>query len=112
MWNKTCTFNTSTFNSSKIACIYLLQILLLIDRTESWASPITYVYQASYDMNTNPDGSFVNPVYTSETLTSSDINSTGATPATYFWNVGAKDAGNNFSAWTLPWKLVISNTFI
>lgn len=111
VWNKTCV-STPVHLTPANNSVHLPSANTLIDWTEaeSWASPITYVYQASYDMNTNPDGSFVNPVYTSETLATSDINSTGATPATYFWNVRAKDAGNNFSAWTLPWKLVISNT--
>lgn len=111
VWNKTCV-STPVHLTPANNSVHLSSLNTLIDWTEStsWATPITYVYQASYDNNTNPDGSFVNPVYTSETLTTSDITSTGATPATYFWNVRAKDVANNFSAWTAPWKLVISNT--
>lgn len=111
VWNKTCV-STPVHLTPANNSVHLSSANTLIDWTEStsWASPITYVYQASYNNSTNPDGSFVSPVYTSDTLTTSDINSTGATPATYFWNVRAKDVANNFSAWTSPWKLVISNS--
>lgn len=111
VWNKTCVstpVHLTPANSSN----HLSSANTLIDWTDatSWAGPLSYVYQASNSMDTNPDGSFVSPVYTSETLNTSEIMSTNAAVATYFWNVRAQDAGSNFSNWTLPWKLVISNS--
>ena len=39
------------------------------------ATPVTYIYQASNSSATNPDGSFVTPIYTSGALTVSTVSS-------------------------------------
>lgn len=111
VWNKTCV-STPVHLTPANNSTHLSSANTLIDWTDSisWAGSLSYIYEASNSIDTNPDGSFVSPVYTSATLNSSEIISTNAPLATYFWNVRAQDAGANFSNWTLPWKLVISNS--
>jgi hypothetical protein len=74
------------------------------------AGGITYVYQASNSSTTNPDGSFVNPVYTSGPLTATMIPTPNTPAGTYFWHVQAKDADGNVSPWSGMWMFTIANT--
>lgn len=74
------------------------------------SSPVTYIYQASNSSATNPDGSFVSPVYTSGPLTESEIPTPGTPEGTYYWHVTATDAAGNTSAWSTTWSFTVNNT--
>ncbi len=85
---------------------------LLIDWSDVTdpSAPVTYVYQASNSAATNPDGSFVSPVYTSVPLAVSQIATGGTPEGVYYWHVKAVDAANNGSAWSSAWKITVDNT--
>lgn len=65
-------------------------------------TPITYVYESSNSINTQTDGSFVTPLYTSGTLVTSEIPVTGTGIGTYYWHVRAVDSKGNKSSWSTP----------
>lgn len=72
--------------------------------------PMTYVYQVSNSPLTNPDGSFVTPVYTSGPLSVSEIATPGTPAGTYYWHVKAVDSASNSSAWSTTWSVIVDNT--
>lgn len=77
------------------------------------ALPMTYFYEvATTDTSTNPDGSFVNPVYESAALSDSEIVTAGTGDGTYHWHVRAVDAAGNSSAWSAPWTVTVSNAAV
>lgn len=86
------------------------QTLIDWDDVSDPAGPITYKYESSAFSATNPDGSFMSPVYTSGVLSSSEIPTPGTPEGTYFWHVKAIDAAGNESGWSSAWKVVIDNT--
>lgn len=79
------------------------------DVTDS-SSPVSYVYQASNASSTNPDGSFVSPVYTSGPLAVSEIPTPGTAEGTYYWHVQAVDSAGNTSPWSTVWSFTVDNT--
>lgn len=79
------------------------------DVTDEVSNPVTYIYQSSVSSDTNPDGSFMTPAYTSGALASSEINAAGTPNGTYYWHVRAIDALGNQSAWTDPWQIIVLN---
>jgi hypothetical protein len=83
-----------------------------IDWTDSTdtSSPVTYIYQSSHSSDTNPDGSFTSPVYTSSPLTDSEIPTPGTPEGVYYWHVKAVDSAGNSSPWSVAWKIIIDNT--
>ncbi len=111
VWNKTCvpmpTHLSPADNSVRTTAE---QTLIDWSDVTNWFAPISYVYQAAYDTVTNPDGSFLSPVYTSTPLSVSEIPTPGTPPAVYYWHVKAVDAANNSSPWTFPWKITVDNT--
>lgn len=66
--------------------------------------PVSYYYQSDLD------GSFVTPAYTSGALTTSNISATGTPEGTYYWRVRAKDTLGNSSAWSSAWSIIVDNT--
>ncbi len=72
--------------------------------------PMRYVYQVSNSSSTNPDGSFVTPVYTSGFLNVSEIGTAGTPSGTYYWHVRAVDFASNMSAWSTTWSVIVDNT--
>lgn len=74
------------------------------------SEPVTYVYQSSLSTDTNPDGSFVSPAYTSGPLADSQIAHGGTPEGTYYWHVKAIDAEGNESDWSDYWTLTVDNT--
>jgi hypothetical protein len=74
------------------------------------ATPVTYVYSASFSAATNIDGSFVTPVYTSGALSSSEIPTTGTAAGVYYVSVKAVDVVANSSLWTTPIQITVDNT--
>lgn len=81
------------------------------DSTDADSAPVTYVYQAANDPTTNPDGSFVTPVYTSGVLTESKIPTLGTPAGVYYWHVKVTDSAAvpNSSPWTSAWKVTVDN---
>ncbi len=73
------------------------------------STPVTYYYQSSHTPDTNVDGSFVTPAYSSGALTTSEIPTPGTPAGVYYWHVRAVDGANNSSAWTNPWKFTVDN---
>ncbi len=73
------------------------------------SAPVTYRYQSSNLPNTNPDGSFVSPAYTSGLLTASQIPTSGTPQGVYYWHVKAVDAVGNESNWSDAWKVTVDN---
>lgn len=72
--------------------------------------PMTYIYQSSNSPSTNPDGSFVTPVYTSGPLSVSEIATAGTPEGTWYWHVKAVDSASNSSAWSTTWSVIVDNT--
>jgi hypothetical protein len=63
---------------------------------------ITYSYESALlaSHETNEDGSFVTPVYTTSGLTESSIAADGTPEGDYFWHVKTTDSYGNESAWS------------
>ncbi len=86
--------------------------LASIDWTDALDSslPVSYYYQSSHFSATNPDGSFVSPVYNSGSLSSSSIPTPGTPEGVYYWHVKAVDAAGNSTGWTAPWMVTVDNS--
>jgi hypothetical protein len=74
------------------------------------SSPVTYIYESSNSSATNPDGSFVSPVYTSVPLATSMIPTTGTPAGTYYWHARAIDGAGNAGPWATAFKAIVDNT--
>lgn len=111
VWNRTCVpFPVHISPADESVRTTAEQTLIDWSDVINWALPISYVYQASNSMDTNPDGTFVSPVYTSVSLATSEIPTPGTPEGVYYWHVKAMDAATNESGWTAPWKITIDNT--
>ncbi|MFA6050699.1 MAG: hypothetical protein WC761_05920, partial [Candidatus Paceibacterota bacterium] len=115
VWNDTCNYpvvstpvHLSPAHNSTLTTAALTEIDWT-DSTSTNALPVTYVYQSANDPTTNPDGSFVSPVYTSGVLSSSSIPTAGTPPGVYYWHVMATD-GTDSSPWTDAWKVTVDNS--
>ncbi|CAN5691240.1 hypothetical protein BH11PAT2_BH11PAT2_04540 [soil metagenome] len=69
------------------------------DSTDNGPGPITYEFQSSMD-GTEVGGVLQNNIWSSGTLPTSMIHSSGAPDGTWYWQVRAKDAAGNYSAWS------------
>lgn len=111
VWNRTCVplpvHVSPADNSTRTTAE---QSLIDWSDVVNWALPISYIYQASNGMDTNIDGSFTTPVYTSVPLSTSEIPTPGTPEGVYYWHVRALDSAMNSSSWTTPWKITIDNT--
>jgi len=104
---------TGLANSYPLNGVYVTTAgLSSIDWTDASDSsaPVSYYYQSSHSSATNPDGSFVSPVYTSGALSSSTIPTAGTLEGVYYWHVRAVDFAGNSSTWTAPWRITVDNT--
>ncbi|MEK9174121.1 MAG: hypothetical protein AAB845_02540, partial [Patescibacteria group bacterium] len=111
VWNKTCVpLPIHMSPADNIVRTTAEQTLIDWSDVINWALPVSYIYQASNTTDTNPDGSFLNSVYTSVPLTTSEIPTPGTPEGVYFWHVKAMDNAMNSSSWTTPWKITIDNT--
>ncbi|HVW82646.1 MAG TPA: fibronectin type III domain-containing protein [Candidatus Paceibacterota bacterium] len=72
-------------------------------------SSVTYVYQVANASSTDPDGSFTDPVYTSDPLSTTTIATPNTPEGTYFWHVQASDQGGDQSDWSATWEFTIDN---
>ena len=70
------------------------------------ASPVTYQFQSSQNPASS-GGVLTTGLWTSGTLTSPTIHSTGAPDGPWYWQVRAVDAAGNTSAWSSIWKVTI-----
>jgi hypothetical protein len=73
------------------------------------ASPITYEFQSSLNP-AQSGGVLTTGLWNSGTLPSNTIHSTGAPDGAWYWQVRAKDAAGNASAWSSVWKMTIDTT--
>jgi cysteine-rich repeat protein len=112
VWNKTCPAAPMHLSPADGATVTTAELDKVdwSDITTDPATPISYFYEVSYSVATNPDGSFVSPVYTSGALSVSEIATPGTSPATYHWHVRAQDGAGNFGPWTTAWTFVVDNT--
>ncbi|HEX3095562.1 MAG TPA: hypothetical protein VHQ20_00395 [Patescibacteria group bacterium] len=85
------------------------QLIDWTDVVDDSSNPVVYYYESSLSSATNPDGSFVSPVYQSGALSTSQIPTPGTPEGVYYWHVRAVDAVGNSSAWTSAWKITVSN---
>lgn len=78
------------------------------------ADAVEYEFQSSQNPAVDGNGVLTSGVWNNKihgapdrnNLTASEIHSYGAN-GTWYWQVRAKDAAGNWSAWTSPWKLTI-----
>jgi len=68
--------------------------------TDNEVGAITYEYQASQDPTVDGFGVLTNSVWSSGTLATNLINSTGASQGVWYWQVRSKDLAGNYSAWS------------
>lgn len=114
VWNKTCPPVPTHLTPADGSTLTTAQ-LDKIDWSDvaTPALPMAYFYEvATTDTSTNPDGSFVNPVYESAALSDSEIVTAGTGEGTYHWHVRAVDAAGNSSAWSAPWTVTVSNAAV
>lgn len=68
---------------------------------------ITYEFQSSLN-SSSTDGVLTTNVWKSPTpLTTNSIHSTGASDGNWYWQVRAKDASGNYSAWSEIWQVTL-----
>jgi hypothetical protein len=70
---------------------------------------ITYEFQSSLD-SAQTGGVLTNGLWQSGVLTSPMIHSSGAPDGTWYWQVRAKDAAGNYSAWSPIWSVTLDHT--
>ncbi len=68
----------------------------------------SYLYTASYSSATNPDGSFVSPIYGPASVPTSEIATPNTPPGTYYWQVAGVDANGNVGSWSTPWSIIVT----
>jgi hypothetical protein len=73
------------------------------------ASAVTYEFQSSLD-SAQTGGVLTNGLWQSGVLTSPMIHSSGAPDGTWYWQVRAKDAAGNYSAWSPIWSVTLDHT--
>ncbi len=74
---------------------------------ESPSSTITYEFHSSMNP-TETNGVLTTGLWDSGTLTTTTIYSSGAPDGTWYWQVRAKDAAGNTSAWSNIWSMTIN----
>lgn len=73
------------------------------------ASPVTYVFHSSLNP-AETNGVLTDGLWTSGTLTSPMIHSSGAPDGTWYWQVQATDAAGNKSDWSPIWTVTLDHT--
>ncbi|MDR3547636.1 MAG: Ig-like domain-containing protein [Candidatus Pacebacteria bacterium] len=74
--------------------------------TGGTSGPITYQFQSSLNP-AETDGVLTTGIWSSGTLTTPSILSTGAPDGTWYWQVRAEDGGGNFSDWSPIWSVIL-----
>jgi hypothetical protein len=84
---------------------------LILDWTDSTdpSLPVTYVYQSSYGSSVGVNNGLTSPIYNASTGTVSQIDASGSSDATYYWQVKACDSLSNCSDWSGPWAVTVDN---
>lgn len=77
--------------------------------TDAAGSPITYEFQSSQNP-AQQSGVLTTSVWKSGVLPTATIHSTGAPDGVWYWQVRAKDAAGNYSAWSPVWNMTIDST--
>jgi hypothetical protein len=72
-------------------------------------SPVSYVYQVAHASSTDLDGSFTDPIYTSEPLSTTTIATPNTPEGVYFWHVQASAANGDQSDWSDTWEFTVDN---
>lgn len=70
------------------------------------ATPVTYEFQSTQNPASS-NGVLTTGLWKSGTLSDPTIHSTGAADGPWYWQVRAKDAAGNYSAWSTIWKVTI-----
>ncbi len=70
---------------------------------------VTYEFQSSMN-SAQVDGVLTTGLWQSGTLPSNTIHSVGAPDGTWYWQVRAKDASGNVSAWSPIWNVTLDTT--
>lgn len=79
------------------------------DAIDPSASAVTYLYQSSLSNATTTGNALSTPIY-STSLSISQIDASGTSEGTYFWQVKACDVAHNCTDWTNPWAITVDNT--
>ncbi len=74
-------------------------------------SPVTYQFHSSLSP-ASTNGVLTTGLWTSGTLTSPQIHSTGAPDGTWYWQVRAQDANGTWSAWSPIWNMTIDTAAV
>ncbi|HUY05156.1 MAG TPA: dockerin type I domain-containing protein [Candidatus Paceibacterota bacterium] len=75
--------------------------------TASAGTGVTYLYQSSLSDATTTTGAFTAPRYTSSSLTTTYITTSGTPVGTYYLHVMAKDSNGKTSAWSPVVKVTV-----
>lgn len=91
---------------------YIKPAGLVLDWSDSTdpSSPVTYVYQVALSSDVGADNALTSPIYTSGSLSNSEIDSSGMGDGTYYWQARACDSLGNCSDWSGPWAIRVDGT--
>lgn len=78
------------------------------DVTDPSGSGISYHYQSALSNATTTGNALSTPIY-STTLGASQIDASGTSDGTYFWQVKACDTAHNCTDWTNPWSITVDS---
>lgn len=78
------------------------------DVVDPSGSAVSYKYQSALSNATTTGNALSTPIYNA-TLSSSQIDASGTSDGTYFWQVKACDTANNCTDWTNPWSLTVDS---
>lgn len=83
---------------------------LILDWSDSTGDdPITYEYQSSLGGAVDADNALISPIYKTSTGSLSQINASGSSDRTYYWQVRACFSIDNCSKWSLPWSMTVDH---
>lgn len=78
------------------------------DVVDPSGSAVSYQYQSALSNATTTGNALSTPIYNA-TLGASQIDASGTSDGTYFWQVKACDTANNCTDWTNPWSLTVDS---
>lgn len=73
-------------------------------------APLTYEFQSSQNSSVDGNGVLTTSLWHSGVLNSPTIHSSGAADGVWYWQVRAKDANGNYSAWSPVWTVTLDTT--
>ncbi|OGY31518.1 MAG: hypothetical protein A3C02_00750 [Candidatus Andersenbacteria bacterium RIFCSPHIGHO2_02_FULL_45_11] len=80
------------------------------DVSDGLNNPVTYYYQSATSDAVGANNAFSSPIYTSGAMSTSEIDASGTSNGTYYWQVRACDSLGNCSDWSGPWEVTIDRT--